>query len=440
MNDKKGWHKVTVKNLAASSRYSFIDGDWIEAPFITSSGIRLIQTGNIGIGNFIDKNQKFISESSFKELNCKDVFEGDILICRLAEPIGRSCIVPNLHTRAITSVDVCILRVNNEKYDRDFIAHALNQTKFLAACQEHSGESTRQRISRTNLGKIEIDIVEDKTEQAKIAEVLSTVDKAISETEALIAKQQRIKTGLMQDLLTRGIDENGNLRSEETHQFKDSPLGRIPAEWSYQTLNKCLKNIEQGWSPDCEGIAASQGQWGVLKTTSVVWEGYQSKENKVLPNFLKPKPQYEVKKGDVLMTRGGPNSRVGVVAYVYETQSKLILSDKLYRLNFDKTIDPEFIVLALSSSQTQRHLSTLKTGLAESQTNISQEIVKQLSIALPPKPEQEKISILIRRAYQQLQFDRVNLEKLKSVKTGLMQDLLTGKKRVTPILENSLIS
>jgi type I restriction enzyme S subunit len=277
-------------------------------------------------------------------------------------------------------------------------------------------------------------------EQTKITEVLSTVDKAISETEALIAKQQRIKTGLMQDLLTRGIDENGNLRSEETHQFKDSPLGRIPVEWSYQTLNKCLKNIEQGWSPDCEGIAAPQGQWGVLKTTSVVWEGYQSKENKVLPNFLKSKPQYEVKKGDVLMTRGGPNSRVGVVAYVYETQSKLILSDKIYRLKFDKTIDPEFIVLALSSSQTQRHLSTLKTGLAESQTNISQEIVKQLSIALPPKPEQEKISILIRRVYQQLQFDRVNLEKLKSVKTGLMQDLLTGKKRVTPLLENSPIS
>ena len=68
-------------------------------------------------------------------------------------------------------------------------------------------------------------------EQAKIAEVLSTVDRAIEETEALIAKQQRIKTGLMQDLLTRGIDEHGNLRSEQTHEFKDSPLGRIPVEW-----------------------------------------------------------------------------------------------------------------------------------------------------------------------------------------------------------------
>ena len=63
-------------------------------------------------------------------------------------------------------------------------------------------------------------------EQSKIAEVLSTVDRAIKQSETLIAKQQRIKTGLMQDLLTRGIDEHGNLRSEQTHKFKDSPLGR----------------------------------------------------------------------------------------------------------------------------------------------------------------------------------------------------------------------
>jgi type I restriction enzyme, S subunit len=83
-------------------------------------------------------------------------------------------------------------------------------------------------LSRDLLYKIEVP-TPPKPEQTKIAEILSTVDRAIEQTEALIAKQQRIKTGLMQDLLTRGIDEDGNLRSEETHEFKDSPLGRIPA-------------------------------------------------------------------------------------------------------------------------------------------------------------------------------------------------------------------
>ena len=76
-------------------------------------------------------------------------------------------------------------------------------------------------------------------EQSKIAEVLSTVDRAIEQTEALIAKQQRIKTGLTQDLLTRGIDEHGNIRSEKTHKFKNSPLGRIPVEWNPMPFGSC---------------------------------------------------------------------------------------------------------------------------------------------------------------------------------------------------------
>ncbi|MCB1191187.1 MAG: restriction endonuclease subunit S [Leptospiraceae bacterium] len=85
-----------------------------------------------------------------------------------------------------------------------------------------------------------------KPEQTKIAEVLSTVDKAIEQTEVLIAKQQRIKTGLMQDLLTKGIDKYGNLRNEKTHKFKDSPLGRIPVEWEVVTIGKVAESIVPG--------------------------------------------------------------------------------------------------------------------------------------------------------------------------------------------------
>ena len=77
---------------------------------------------------------------------------------------------------------------------------------------------------------------DNNSEQKKIATILSKVDEAITQTERHIAKYTRIKTGLMQDLLTKGIDENGNIRSEETHEFKDSPLGKIPKEWEYKTL------------------------------------------------------------------------------------------------------------------------------------------------------------------------------------------------------------
>ena len=79
------------------------------------------------------------------------------------------------------------------------------------------------------------------SEQKKIAEILSKVDTAIEQTQSLIAKYQRIKTGLMQDLLTKGIDENGNIRSEETHEFKDSEQGRIPKEWDCEIFGNHIE-------------------------------------------------------------------------------------------------------------------------------------------------------------------------------------------------------
>ncbi|MFM7787164.1 MAG: restriction endonuclease subunit S, partial [Microcystis panniformis] len=86
--------------------------------------------------------------------------------------------------------------------------------------------SAQVNVGPTHLQKMHIPLPPIK-EQTQIATILSTIDRAIEQTEALISKQQRIKTGLMQDLLTKGIDENGNIRSEETHNFKDSRLGRI---------------------------------------------------------------------------------------------------------------------------------------------------------------------------------------------------------------------
>ena len=127
--------------------------------------------------------------------------------------------------------------LNGTRVTQDFLEHFLifQEPMFGLASQG----STFEAINSSELKQWPILHPKDKAEQAKIAEVLSTVDRAIEQTEALIAKQQRIKTGLMQDLLTRGMDEHGNLRSEQTHKFKDSPLGRIPVEWDPIPFGSC---------------------------------------------------------------------------------------------------------------------------------------------------------------------------------------------------------
>ncbi len=82
-------------------------------------------------------------------------------------------------------------------------------------------------------------------EQQKISEILETIDNAIEKTDKLIEKYKRIKQGLMQDLLTKGIDQNGNIRNEKTHKFKNSPIGRIPEEWNITRLG-IVGEIEYG--------------------------------------------------------------------------------------------------------------------------------------------------------------------------------------------------
>ncbi|MBF0233650.1 MAG: restriction endonuclease subunit S [Desulfamplus sp.] len=130
LNEK--WKTIHLNSLADHSKeHAFIDGDWVESLHITDSGIRLIQTGNIGVGHFINKNQKYISPKSYKVLKCKQVDIGDILICRLAEPAGRACIIPDINeTKMITVVDVTILKIDNKKIINKFLIQYLNSSHY----------------------------------------------------------------------------------------------------------------------------------------------------------------------------------------------------------------------------------------------------------------------------------------------------------------------
>lgn len=356
------------------------------------------------------------------------IHHNDVLLS-VKGTIGRVDIVPSWFSGNI-SRDVARIRLKpctSPRYIRQMLLAPSSQKRLEQAVVG----TTRAEISIGILKQLRLPLP-PLPEQEGIAEILDTMDEAIAHTSSLIAKLKQMEAGLLHDLLTRGLDENGELRDAIAHpeQFKPSPLERIPQDWLVVSVGECLARIEQGWSPDCESNSTPIGEWGVLKTTAVVWEGYQDFENKQLPSHLQPDPNYEVKPGEVLMTRAGPNSRVGVVALVRQTQGKLILSDKLYRLIPRDCIKPDFLAYTLSGNRTQRHLSTLKTGLAESQTNISQEIVRTLLIAVPTIQEQDRIISILDTHDTRIRTEEAYYDKLKLQKQGLMHDLLTGKVRV----------
>ena len=136
---------------------TFIDGDWIEAKDQSDTGIRLIQTGNVGVGTFKDKGDKarYISEETFNRLNCTEVVEGDILISRLPDPVGRACIIPAGLGKSITAVDCTIIRLNDKVLPKFFVAFT-NTPDYAMQIKKVLSGTTRLRVSRANLGKIQV--------------------------------------------------------------------------------------------------------------------------------------------------------------------------------------------------------------------------------------------------------------------------------------------
>ena len=152
---------------------TFIDGDWIEAKDQAEDGIRLIQTGNVGVGIFKDKGDKarYISEDTFERLNCTEVKNGDILVSRLPDPVGRACIIPEGLGKTITAVDCTIIRFADKIVPKFFIAFT-NTPDYAMQIKKVLSGTTRLRVSRANLGKIQVPLpaIQKQIEFVSIAE------------------------------------------------------------------------------------------------------------------------------------------------------------------------------------------------------------------------------------------------------------------------------
>ncbi len=195
------WQLQPLKNLA-----SIKDGDWIEKKDQSPSGIRLIQTGNVGNGFFKDKfeNARYISENTFKELNCTEIFPDDCLISRLPDPVGRACIVPNLNTKMITAVDCSIVKFDLSKINPKFFIYYAMSAKYYAKIKSLTTGSTRERISRKNLETITIPLPNLKA-QEQIVSNLNIIHEQSKELQSVYERKITLLDELKQSLLQKAF-------------------------------------------------------------------------------------------------------------------------------------------------------------------------------------------------------------------------------------------
>jgi len=246
-------------------------------------------------------------------------------------------------------------------------------------------------------------------EQSKIAEVLSTVDRAIEQTEALIAKQQRIKTGLIQDLLTRGIDEHGNLRSEQTHEFKDSALGRIPVEWDVATVDQ-IASITTGDKDTQDADPSAEYPFFVRSQTIERISSYSFD-------------------GEAVLTAG---DGVGTGKVFHYFNGRFDFHQRVYCIHSFR--DDMLGYYFFCHFQTYFMARVAQFSAKVSVDSVRRNMIAKMLLPKPGRHEQAQVVDILRSSAKTNYDHTTALLKFRYLKAGLMQALLTGKCRVTAFL------
>lgn len=317
--------------------------------------------------------------------------------------------------------------------DQDFLFHALHSSVQTMERRTHG--STMKHIKRGDLREHHIGVPENIYEQRLIAHILDTLDTQIRQTEKVIAKLEQVKNGLITDLLTRGIDDKGELRppqEEAPNLYTESSLGRIPKTWDCVELGS-VATLQGGFafpSRDFDrgpivAVRMSDLHQGRLDTTDAV---------SVPTHYLTQLPNYVIEPGDLLVGMSGSLDNWGVAS---ETDTPALLNQRVGRF---RVLDNERLVyrmldLFILSSYYRDSVRAESAGAA--QLNISSKQIERATVPLPPRREQIAIVEHYESLMRRIREEEKLVRNLRVIRTGLMDDLLTGRVRVTPLLDDA---
>ena len=381
---------------------------------------------------FLQGNTEFGVKFPTHHLYCtqpkKKCSEGDFLISVRA-PVG---------ALNVANQNYCIGRglaaLNVPKEKSGYLWHALNN--FAPELAAVSQGSTFDAINSNNLAELEFHLPKDENEQKAIAEVLDTVDEAIAATQAMLDKQDKIKDGLLQDLLTRGVDANGKLRpayKDSPVLYKQSPLGFIPKEWDVKELdesNILIIDGDRGEHYPSAHEFLSNGYCLFLSATNVTKRGFKFERT----DFITKEKDSKLRKGkvsrnDVVLTTRGTVGNFAFYTNEIPYEHIRINSGMVILRNEEPGLNTEFFFNSFGSFIFKQENQRSGSGSAQPQLPIK-DLVK-FNFLKPSIEEQIRINQKIASFTKQQVLTENELTKLKKLKAGLMQDLLTGKKRIS---------
>ena len=382
--------------------------------------VRLCNYMDVYENDYVTESIDFMTASASRsEIDRFGLRAGDVVVTKDSETpddIGVPAVVSEPVDGLVCGYHLALIRPRKD-IDSIYLAKQLSTTPIVRYFGLNASGSTRFGLPVNVIENARIPVA-PRTVQTRIAKILLAVDRAIEQTKALIIKQKRIKTGLMQDLLTRGIDEHGNLRTEQTHKFKDSPLGRIPLEWKTEIGTDCF-TLRAG--VEIEGVRSSQeGNSLYLKVDDL---NLPENLNGVLvsqstfdcPTTLTARL---LQTGTIIFPKRGAAIHLNRVALL---RKRATLDPNLMGLCTKSGISPDFFRLVLL----HRNLGTIcdDSGIPQ----INNKHLYPLTFAIPDIDEQNRIVNRVHNSEDLLRKNHMQLLKLRSLKSALMKDLLTKK-------------
>lgn len=374
-----GWSQASLANLVAPDGL-FSDGDWVESKDQDPSGsIRLLQLADIGDGVFLDRSRRFVNEAKFEELRCTELREGDVLVARMPDPLGRACLMPRLPQRCITVVDVAVIRPGRNAVSPEWLKHFVNSPEIRQTIDLLSSGTTRKRISRKNLGEIEFP-VPPLNEQNRIADKLDALLARVDTCRGRLDRVPLILKQFRQAVLAAAT--SGRL-TEEWRQANEQEI----SEWSETTIGE-IAEVFLGRQRSPENHFGPHMR-RYVRAANVTWNGWDFSDFKEMNFDPRDFERYRLQVGDILLNEGsGSADEVGKPA---------IWSGEIEDCCFQNTLlcvrpyetSSKYLYFALLHAARSR--AFVKDTRGVNIFHIGKEKLAAFGITLPPLAEQHEI-------------------------------------------------
>ena len=359
------------------------------------------------------------------------VRDGDVLFGTVRPALKSHGYVPETNGRTlIASTGFAVIRAIAGLSSPPFLFHTILAEHVAEQARRMEVGSNYPAVNESDVARFSL-MAPPLPEQRRIAEILDTIDEAIRKTEQVIEKLKAMKQGLLHDLLTRGIDDNGELRpppTEAPHLYQDSPLGMIPRGWEVERLVD-VAEVRSGIAKNTGKRVSSPVLVHYLRVANVQ-DGYLDlSEMSQLLVSREDIDRYSVRPGDVLMNEGGDLDKLGRGAIWRGEYEPCVHQNHVFVVRCGQRLSGDFLDIWTGSPSARRYFMVAgkqTTNLA----SINKTALGQLPVVLPSVVEQSAILNLLHTADEACTTEAETVGKLRTLKRGLMDDLLTGRVRV----------